>query len=188
MNTLNLLYAQLDLRFGLLREGTANRLVYSYKPSAQFIDYVNSNPDPISKIILASSIGRTTKYVDVYSVGAIAMVKREDVVRKLQGWSERGIIELEPPKFINLYRMIKPFPRNKEDIQRLIDDVYEQMKARQADNRRRYSQVIQLITSPKCFALSLAAHFGDEASVGAGCGKCQFCLTGEIVRIADSAI
>ena len=185
MTTLNLLYAQLELRFELLRAITPKYSKYSYKPSDQFTDYASSDRDPIAKVILRDSTGKINKIVNVDNVSTIARVKREDVVRKLQGWNDQGIIKLEAKGVVHRYRMIKPFPKSRQDIQRLIDTAYRQMETREEDDLRRCKQVIELITSPKCFALALATHFGDEASV---CGKCQFCLTGKSVHMVDSTI
>ena len=185
MTTLNLLYAQLELRFELLRAITPKYSKYSYKPSDQFTDYASSDRDPIAKVILRDSTGKINKIVNVDNVSTIARVKREDVVRKLQGWSDQGIIKLEPSGVVHRYRMIKPFPRRRKDIERLSSAAYEQMKAREEDDLRRSKQVIKLITSPKCFSLALAAHFGDEAPV---CGKCQFCLTGKSLHVANFTV
>ena len=173
-----MLYSQLELRSELLREIEPRCYIYSYKLSDQLTDYTNSDPDPIAKIILRGSKGKTKKVVNVDNVSATAKVKHEDVVRKLQGWSDQGIIELKRERVFHRYRMIKSFPRSREGIERLGHAAYEQVKEREEDDLRRCRQVIELITGPKCFSLALAAHFGDEAPV---CRKCQFCLTGKSV-------
>jgi hypothetical protein len=173
----------------LVRATTPKYSRYSYKPSAQFKSLIDSDPDPIVQAVLEHSTGRINKEVDVDQASTVAGVARADVVRKLQDWSDNGIIKLTPSGVVNRYRMIKPFPRNQEDIKKLIDMAYEQMETREMENLQRCEQVIKLITSPKCFALALATHFGDEASLGdTGCGRCQFCITGKSICMVDSKI
>lgn len=132
--------------------------------------------------LLSLSTGKTNKTVDVDKVSALVGTKREDVVRKLQDWNDSGLIKLTPSGVVNRYRMIKPFPRGKE-AGKLIALAYEQMEQREIDDLRRSKQVIELITSERCFAIGLASHFGDE--VGEKCGRCGFCITGKKVQMGE---
>lgn len=67
----------------------------------------------------------------------------------------------------------------------MVDMAYRQMEEREVDDLRRSKQVIRLITSAGCFAVALAAHFGDTVDRGK-CGKCQFCETGIKVEMGKT--
>lgn len=185
MNTLNLLYAQLELRFDLLRAVTPKYSNYSYKPSANFEAATKSDTTPLAKGVKSVSTGKTTKTVDIDRVVAMTGAKREDVVRKLQNWNDSGIITLKPSGVVNRYRMLKPSPTDPREMEKMIDMAYEQMEGREVDDLRRSKQVIGLITSAGCFAVALAAHFGDAVDRGK-CGKCQFCETGIKVEMGKT--
>lgn len=185
MNTLGLLYAQLELKFGLLRAITPKYKNYSYRPSPEFESATESDPSPITESIKSLSTGRINKSIDIDQVSSLTESKREDVIRKLQEWNDQGFIELKPSGVVNRYRMLKSFPKDKDEVKRLVDLAYEQMKERETDDLRRSRQVVELITSEKCFAAALAGHFGDEVEEGA-CGRCSYCLTGEKVEIGQA--
>ena len=124
--------------------------------------------------------------MDVDQLSQDHEIKREEIVHRIQSWSDQGLIELRPGGVVQRYRMLKPFPKDEADIQALIDKAYEQMEHREIDDLKRSKKVIELITSPGCIALGIARHFGDEGSVGEkGCGKCQFCITGEPLVMSD---
>lgn len=186
MNTLNLLYAQLELRFDLLRAITPKYSNYTYKPSPNFDASTRSDTSALAKALKAASTGRTNKTVDVDRVSAQTGSRREDAVRQLQNWSDNGLIELKPSGVVSRYRLLKPFPRDPSECSALVDMAYAQMEQREADDLRRSKQVVELITSAGCFAVALAAHFGDEVEHGK-CGRCQFCLTGKKVVMGELA-
>lgn len=127
--------------------------------------------------------------VDVDQLSEENGIERGELVLRIQSWSDQGLIELKPGGVIQRYRMLRPFPKDEADIQALVDKAYEQMEHREMDDLERSKKVINLTTSPGCIALGLATHFGDEGSVGEkGCGKCQFCLTGEPLVMSDPII
>jgi len=187
-NSLHLLYSQLELRFELLRAITPKYSKYLFVPSDGFTSLVGADEDPIAGIILEDikkgSQGSKRKAkiisVDVDQLSQENEIKREEIVLRIQSWSDQGLIELKPGGVLQRYRVLKPFPKDEADIQALIDKIYEQMENREMDDLKRSKKVIELMTSPGCIALGVAMHFGDEGSVGEkGCGKCQFCLTGK---------
>lgn len=185
MNTLNLLYAQLELRFDLLRAVTPKYSNYTYKPSTNFEAATKSDTTPLAKALKTTSTGKANKTVDVDRVAAMTGAKREDAVRKLQTWSDNGFITLKPSGVVNRYRVLRPFPTDVREIAGVIDTAYGQMEERELDDLRRSKQVIELITSAGCFAVALAGHFGDEVDRGK-CGRCQFCLTGKKVEMGET--
>ncbi|PWW78933.1 ATP-dependent DNA helicase [Tuber magnatum] len=194
INTLNLLFSQLELRFELLRAITPKYSRYNFVPSDGLANFAAADEDPTAKIILENiqknKRKRTkTAQVDVDQLSQDSGVAREELVHRIQSWSDQGLIELKPGGVVQRYRMIKPFPKDETDIQELIDTAYDQMEQRELDDLSRSKNVIRLMTSPECIALGLAKHFGDEDVLGEkGCGKCQFCITGEPLTMSDPII
>lgn len=177
MNTINLLYAQLELRFGLLRAITPKYANYTYKPSPSFDAATRSDTSAIAKALKSAATGRVNKTIDIDRVSVLAGCSRQESVRKLQDWNDNGFILLKPSGVVNRYRVLKPLPTNITDT---VDAAYAQMEERELDDLKRSKQVIELITSGTCFAVALASHFGDAVAHGK-CGKCQFCNTGRKV-------
>ena len=117
-------------------------------------------------------------HIDIDSAARLAAVQREDIVRRLQEWHNSGSIELAPSGVINRFRVLREFPRNREEKGRIVDAIYAQIEAREQSDIDRMHAVIDLITSKSCLARELARHFGDEGSIPAsGCGNCTFCST-----------
>ena len=111
---------------------------------------------------------------------------REDLVRKLEEWNERGIINLKPSGVQQVYRLERPLPATKQEIERIVDQLDETMGAQEKQNLDRTKALIDLITDKKCFSRSLAEYFG-EASGGMPeeCGHCTWCETHEQVFLPN---
>jgi DNA-binding MarR family transcriptional regulator len=193
INALNLLYSQLELRFELLRAITPKYSTYRFVQSDGFASFTATD-DPITKVLLESmqkKIKRKSmmRSVDIDQLSQEHGFKREELVYRMQSFSAQGLIELNPGRVHQRYRILKPFPKDEADIQELIDKAYEQMEQREMDDLRRSKNVIELITSPGCIAQGLAKYFGDENSVKSeGCGKCQFCNTREPLTFSKPII
>lgn len=150
-----------------------------FKLSTTF-ESTSSDPSPVAQAIRASYTGGLNKIVDIDSVSALAGSNRESAVTKLNEWHDKGFIELKATGVVQRYRMLKPFPREKAAVDKMIDLAYQQMEEREFDDLRRGKAVIGLTTSEGCFAAGLAAHFGDEVTGGV-CGTCQYCISGRKV-------
>ncbi|CUS14737.1 unnamed protein product [Tuber aestivum] len=192
LNTLSLLYSQLELRFEILRAITPKYSIFRFVPSDSFESFIATDEDPIAKIMLEKVQKKRRgkiRSVDIDQISQENEIKREELVYRIQSWANQGLIELKTSGVLQRYRMLKPFPRDETDIQELIDKAYEQMEHRELEDLSRSKNVIKLMTSPGCIALGLAKHFGDEGSVGEeGCGKCQFCTTGKPLVMSDPII
>ena len=98
-------------------------------------------------------------------------------MRKIQQWNDSGAIELKPSGVVARFRIVNKFPQDGESKNKLINDIYAQIEAREKEDMARVEAVIDLVTSKKCLSRELASHFGDESSVpNHGCGHCQTCL------------
>lgn len=172
--TMNMLYAQLELRFGLLRATTPKYNKYEYTVNKALVPKDNIT----SALVTASHSKKRWTSIDVDTVS----VPREKAVRRLQDWNDSGVIELKTSGVISRYRIMAetlPKAMQQEDI---ISRAYQQMEEKEADNIARVKAVIKLLTSAACIPRMLAAHFGDEKSVPQnGCGNCVYCETGKQV-------
>ncbi|KAI5845861.1 ATP-dependent DNA helicase-like protein recQ [Morchella snyderi] len=177
ITTLGLLYSQLELRFELLRAITPKYSKYTFKPSFRFDVAMSENCLISTAIITTSGGGKTMRVVDVDLISDRLGCLREEVVRKLQDWSDKGYVELKPSGVVNRYRMMRQVPRRREDREPLISSIYKQMELRETADLRKGQEVINLITGQKCFAAALADHFGDTIPHGK-CGECQWCKAG----------
>ena len=171
--TLSLLFAQLELRFGLLRAITPKYTVYSYEPSQQYASIDRSNP--VAKAIDgASRKARTLTHVDADVAARACGQPREDVVRMLQIWERDGAIQLRPSGVVNRFRVLRAFP-DAAEITELAQKAYDQMETRERDDMQRLRGVVELLVGYDCFAKELADYFGDE--LADDCGACGFCET-----------
>jgi len=176
--TLTLLFAQLELRFGLLRAITPKYSTYTYTINPSFSSLDKS--DSISEAILNTTRkARTRSHVDVDAAAALCGTPREQIVRRLQRWSELSAIELKPAGVVNRFRMLKATPTS-EEIRYLAEKTHQQMEVKEKENIERVKSVVELLAGYKCYAVALADHFGDELQ--RACGTCGFCVTGAPVE------
>jgi len=170
-NTLSLLFAELELRFGLLRAITPKYSTYKYTPTSSF----TSRPKTgiIEKALLsASRVAARLTHVDVDEAARLCERPRELVVRTLQFWEQIGAIELKPSGVVNRFRVLKPFPTAAQ-IAELALKAHSQMEAREIENIERLKCVVDMLTGYACFAQALAEYFGDN--LDEVCGSCEFC-------------
>jgi hypothetical protein len=152
------IFAQLELRFGLLRETTPKYTQYQYKELALPSD----NTPAGESIRKASKKAKAWTHIDVDTASRIRQVPRGTIIAKLNDWNERGYIQLDAKGVENVYLVLKPLPTTVQERNSLADSVYKELEIREQQDLARMDQVTDLITGQQCFALSLAKHFGDE--------------------------
>ncbi|KAI7282464.1 ATP-dependent DNA helicase [Hortaea werneckii] len=165
------IYAQLELRFNLLREITPKYTSYQFRSS------VTSPFDgtPASKAIEgAANRKREWTHVDVEKAAA-GTIPRNEIINKLRQWQDSGKIDLQHSGVVNVYRLMRPLPTTKEEKDQIIDSVYADLESREGQDLDRIDDVVSLLTGTKCFARALAEHFGDSLPEGkAECGESLF--------------
>ena len=172
-----MLFAQLEIRFELIRGITPRYTKYEYVKDPAFNSKTSDKSKLTAKINEYSRTAKKWTQIDVDVVASGAQMNREDVVRKLQQWNDYGAIELKPSGVISRFRIVKKFPESEQAKNDLIHAIYAQIETREGEDMARVKAVIDLITSNKCLSRELASHFGDDASVPKeGCGHCQTCL------------
>ena len=182
-SALDLLNAQLELKFELIRAITPKYSEYKYIKSPSFDSRTSDGSKITTSLKRHSKSAKKWTHIDVDSAARSGGFPRADAVRKLQEWHDRGIVELQPSGVVNRFRILKSFPQGEKAKQTVISIIYAQIEAREKSDMDRVQGVIDLITSNSCLTRGLAKHFGDESSIPEkGCGHCSFCLTHKQVK------
>ncbi|KAI6799069.1 ATP-dependent DNA helicase [Hortaea werneckii] len=167
------IYAQLELRFNLLREITPKYTSYQFRSLVSPFDGT-----PASKAI-AGAAYREKKWTHInLEMAAAGNVRRNEIIKKLRQWQDSGKINLQRSGVVNVYRLMRPLPTTKEETDQIIDSVYADLESREGQDLARIDDVVSLLTGTKCFARALAEHFGDSLpEEKAECGQCTWCDT-----------
>lgn len=183
--TLSNVYAQLELRFELLRAVTPIYTKYSFTPNGAYLSILSSDKSGAAAAIKSfSTQARTLYHIDVQAASLSKGINRADIVRKLNEWNDSQIIELRTAGVLNVYRVLKELPRTPDEINGLVKDMYSQMEDREQQALDRTEEMLNLITGTACFSKSLAQHFGDDIADGrAECGHCTWCQTHQPVAL-----
>ena len=184
-NALDLLNAQLELRFELIRAVTPKYSEYKYVKSATF-DTRTSDGSKVARAI--KSCSKTAKKwtnIDVDIAARNGGFTRQEAVRKLQEWNDMGVIELQPSGVVHRFRILKELPREELARSSVCKSIYNRIEEREKEDMERIQGVIDFVTTGGCLSRELASHFGDESSVPEdGCGNCQYCVTGAAVQFS----
>ncbi|KAI1074251.1 ATP-dependent DNA helicase recQ [Whalleya microplaca] len=182
---LSILLATLELRFGLIRAITPEYSSYQFEASYNYHHSARNDESKEAKAIFANAERAKKWYkIDVNAVAKSTGLFRADLIRKLNDFHDRGFIMLKASGVENRYKILKELPSTRKEINTIADKLYAEMEAREEDALRRTQQVADLITANRCFALSLAEHFGMDLPDGKKeCGHCTHCLTGKPVKL-----
>ncbi|KAK1756332.1 P-loop containing nucleoside triphosphate hydrolase protein [Echria macrotheca] len=180
---LSVIYATLELHFGLFRATTPEYSTYKFEACSSYYPVVKSDRSAEAKAILkgAKKSGKLQE-LDVNQVAKSGGISRIDMIKKLTDFNDRGHIRLQPSGVQQKYIVLKKLPQTKAEIDSVLEKLYTDLQGRESDALQRGREVMGLITGPKCFALALAEHFGMTLPDGkAKCGHCTFCITGRRV-------
>lgn len=191
-NPLSIIYAMLELRFGLIRAITPEYGQYKFDPQGGLYDaIILKDESPAAQAItqFSSKPARGKIYtMDVQAAARALNINRQEIIRKLNELHDKGSIKLTASGLENRYRVTsKKLPRTPAEIGTLADEIFADLKQREADAVQRIDQVIGLVTGKQCFAYALSLHFdmdlpGDKKS----CGHCGYCETGVAVVMPDA--
>ncbi|KAL8948898.1 MAG: hypothetical protein Q9222_004956 [Ikaeria aurantiellina] len=182
-NALDLLNAQLELRFELIRAVTPKYSEYKYTKSPRFEDLTKDGSALTDEIKKVSRTAVKWTSVDVDAVAEARKFFRGQAVRKLQEWNDIGAIELKPSGVINRFKILTQFPSDEDAKNRMITSIYQQIEDRERSDMERVQQVIGFVTSRGCLTRELARHFHDQDSIPAkGCRTCTFCMTNNAIK------
>jgi hypothetical protein len=176
---LSILFATLELRFGLLRAITPEYTTYQFEDMGTYYHIAKADASREGKSIF-SNAKKAKKYYNFDLNAAIngTALLRGDMIRKLNDWHDRGVLTLKASGVQNRYRILKKLPTEDSELDELTDKLYVDMEAREKDALERTQQVAGLITGSKCFAVALTEHFGMDLPDGKKtCGHCTYCMT-----------
>lgn len=173
-------YAQLELRFSLLRATTPKYTKYSYKSIRPF----GQDHSPAAVALQAhTNKAKTLCHVDIEAAARLSKVPRVDLVAKLNNWHDEQYIDLQAAGVVNVFRVLKPFPTSSKERQQIIDTLYHDLVLREQQDLHRMEQVTNLVTGSECFCRTLAQHFGDTLPNDAPeCGHCTWCESKTAVK------
>ncbi|OIW32908.1 ATP-dependent DNA helicase [Coniochaeta ligniaria NRRL 30616] len=180
---LNVIYATLELRFGLIRAITPEYSEYKFVASPTYYRLVHTDKSPEGAAIFKWAKKAQKWYkIDPTYIASSTGLRRMDIVRRLQQLHDQGALELKAGGVEPRYRVLKALPKTKKAIDELVDKVYKDLEKKEQDALRRMQEVVNLMTGKRCFASALAAYFGmDLPGDKQKCGHCTFCRTGKAV-------
>ncbi|KAL8372314.1 hypothetical protein RB595_001891 [Gaeumannomyces hyphopodioides] len=190
-NPLSIIYAMLELRFGLIRAITPEYGQYKFTPQSTYDATISKDKSPAAQAIVqfSSKAPRAKNYsMDVQAAARTLNINRQEIIRKLNELHDKGFIKLTASGVENRYRVTsKKLPRTPAEINTLADEIFADLKQREADAVRRIDQVIGLVTGKQCFAFALSLHFDmDLPDDKKSCGHCGYCETGVAVVMPDA--
>jgi len=173
---LSILYAQMELNFGLFRSAGAMYAKYSYITKNPNL-VKNDGSSAASAIVRASVQSSKWTHVALDDLANSTGIPRTDLVRKMDEWNERGAIELKKEGVQNIYRLERPLPSTPEEIDKIVAQLDETMEKTEKQNLARTKALINLITDKRCLSRSLADYFGESTDIAEECGHCTWCET-----------
>lgn len=180
---LTVIYASLELRFGLIRAVTPEYSKYQFEAKGKYYAIIKEDFSPEAKAILKCA-KKAVKWhnIDVSETARSHHLQRAEIIKKLNKLEERNAIILKASGVENRYKVLRPLPQTEEEINKLVVELHEDLAAREEDAMKRVQQVSDLITGTTCYALALAQHFGMGLPDGKDkCGHCTICTTGKQV-------
>ncbi|KAB5594365.1 ATP-dependent DNA helicase recQ [Ceratobasidium theobromae] len=187
--TLLSLYAQLELKFGLLRAITPCYQVYEYTITSENLWAKVDKTSGAAKAVLRYAQPKSQGfYVDVSNAAELSGVPRADLARTIQTWEFFGAVEVKASQVRHRYNILKELPTGKPElIAAIAQQLHEGQLVAEREGIARLKKVIELATGQECLAHSLAIYFGSPDAVpGGSCTKCTQCITGEAVEFDPS--
>ncbi|KAF8078699.1 ATP-dependent DNA helicase [Lyophyllum atratum] len=180
-NVLNLCYAQLELDYGHLRAITPFYAVYEIIPRGNGWGSILSNKSKIAVAIRSHCRPKGQKYeIDIVDAASTSGLDKVELTRQISNWELDGLIESKASQVRARYAILKPLPKETEEIKKMARDLHSRMLQREEEGIAKIRQVIEFATDDDCLAHNLAKYFGDENAVPDNmCGRCTFCMTGE---------
>ncbi|KAK0639514.1 P-loop containing nucleoside triphosphate hydrolase protein [Cercophora newfieldiana] len=181
---LSVIYATLELRFGLFRATTPEYSSYKFEASKSYFPVIKNDETPAGKAVFSHAKKKVKFHdMDVNAACKATGLNRNDIIGKLNKLNELGHIKLMTKGIEHRYVIKKKLPETESEINAILDKLYVDMVGRENDAVSRGREVMDLITGRKCFALQLAEHFGMGLPDGKlKCGHCTYCITGIPVK------
>ncbi|KAK1965335.1 RecQ family ATP-dependent DNA helicase [Colletotrichum sublineola] len=182
---LSIIYAYLELKFGLLRASTPQYSEYKYQvlqPQAVAAD----SSLAAEYIQMHSGKAQLWTHIDVEVPANNGSVTRADITRKLDSWAESGVIKLDKKGVQKVFRLSKPLPSKRNEIDRIINDIDKEIVKKEKQDLQRVQDLVDLLTGTACLTRGLAGYFADTThALTTECGHCTWCETHKQVMLPD---
>ncbi|KAH7171373.1 P-loop containing nucleoside triphosphate hydrolase protein [Dactylonectria macrodidyma] len=187
-NTLGTIYAALELRFNLIRAITPEYSSYKFEATPSYFPRLKNDKAPEAKAILDNAVkAKKLHSIDLSAVAKKTGLRRPEMVQLLNRLNETGVIKLTVSGVEQKYKVLAKLPASSAEINSLTDKLLETLETREEQALDRVKQVVNFVTAPKCFARSIAEHFGMSLPDGKDkCGHCTFCISGKPVQLPAS--
>ncbi|KAF1830244.1 ATP-dependent DNA helicase [Decorospora gaudefroyi] len=173
---LGILYAQMELHFGLFR--AAGMLYSRYKYMVKKPDIVHSDCSHAASVIIAGSAKASRwTHVALDELADSSGIPRANLVRKIDEWNECDAIELKKEGVQNIFRLERPLPSTPQEIDDIVHQLDVSMHATEKQNLARTKTMLSLITDQRCFSRAIADYFGETSTLAQECGHCTWCET-----------
>jgi hypothetical protein len=181
--TLKNIFAQLEIRYSLIRATTPIYSKYTWKAGPGFQSILAKDKSPVSVAIKKhANLGKTVYTFDMDSAIASSRISRPEFLKKLQDLNGNGTINLKPAGVMNVYKILNRLPKTAPEVEELVTSLYDTFQKREQFAMERTDEMLELITAESCFSKSLAQHFGDDLDEGKNeCGHCTWCITHKAV-------
>lgn len=187
---LSVIYATLELRFGLIRAITPEYSLYTFEILSEasynrVMQNMLKSDRPEAGAILDHA-HRKKKYtdVDVNEIVRKTGYLRANIIQILDQLDRDGVIRLTAKGVIPKFRVLKKLPSTAKDLEELVLSMYQDLEQKEKEALLRTREVVDLITAKRCYASSLTKHFGMELpDRKERCGHCTFCETGKEVEL-----
>ncbi|RFN48070.1 ATP-dependent dna helicase q-like 3 [Fusarium flagelliforme] len=189
MSPLSVIYAALELKFNLIRATTPEYSSYKFEATSSYFPRLKALNTPESKAILQHA-KKAKKFhtIDLTQVANTEGLRRNDLVNLLNDLNNNGAIVLTVGGVEQKYKVLAKLPKTDSAIDKLTDELYEDLKRREKQALDRLKEVVNFVTSPKCFGVAIAEHFGMELPNKAKkCGHCTFCYQGQRVALPPAS-
>lgn len=191
---LSVIYATLELRFGLIRAITPEYSLYTYEilqPSlynTTMRSMTDSDRPEAGAILQWAHTKKKYTDVDVNDIVRKTGHHRANLIQILDLLDRDGVIRLSAKGVIPKFRVLKKLPSTTKELQELASNMYLDLEKKEKDALLRTREVVDLITTERCYAATLAEHFGMGLPDGKDkCGHCTFCEKGKAVELPPKA-
>ncbi len=165
-----LTYLELD---GLLEGGTPFYSLYKFKPlrsSDEILEpFEGERRHFLEALFRQVKKGRTWFSLDLGAAASTLGCPRERIVRALDWFSEKGMLELQASGVRHRYRRLT----SPKSLDHLAATLHQRIMNREAGELGRLRQVRELATMEGCRHVKLADHFGER--LAEPCGHCSGC-------------
>ncbi|EGG09818.1 uncharacterized protein MELLADRAFT_95325 [Melampsora larici-populina 98AG31] len=200
INTLGLLFAQLELNFNLMRATTPFYSVFTWPRDDRIIAKMKAEKGDLARTLCNHmSNGPSNSSIDIAETASLTGIRRADLTAQLNRWQAMFDFQTKGSQVRHRYRLLTEDGNMPgiEMVDIIATQLYDEMFKREEADVGRLYEVVDLLTKDDCMSESnypmpkiilslgirLAAYFGDHESIPlSSCGACIYCATLEPIK------